>query len=102
MSMGVTMEEHNQIEQREEHWTVDRRFPVFMILGFIVQTLALLITGAIWVANINNRIEALEKVEVSRNSHGDRIIVLEQAVPYIRSDLSEIKALLKELQRSRP
>jgi len=41
------------------------------------------------------RIGFLEKSENSRDSHENRLVILEQQFGYIRSDLAEIKAILR-------
>jgi len=49
-------------EQSENHWHVDKRVPIALILTLAVQTLAM----GIWVGSINARVDGLE--EENRNS----------------------------------
>lgn len=83
--------------ENENQWHLDKRVPIALIFALIVQT------GAIfsWITNVEKRLEHLEDVDKARLTHESRIIVLEQGFGYIRNDLAEIKALLKQ-ERSRP
>lgn len=75
----------------DNHWHLDKKIPISIILALMIQTA----TGVAWIVNVSNRLEKLEETDRQRVGHGDRILILEQSIGYIRSDLSEIKALLK-------
>lgn len=78
-----------------EQWHLDKRVPIALILGLIGQTIVLTSWGTAKFENIDNRISNLEKSDNGQQSHENRITVLEQQFDYIRTDLAEIKALLK-------
>lgn len=83
------------MDQENQYWHLDRRVPISIIFALFVQTVTFVYVGTTWKADVDSRINALEKSEDSRGSHENRIIVLEQQFGYIRSDLAEIKSLLR-------
>lgn len=78
-----------------EEWHLEKKVPISIIFALFVQTVTFVYVGTTWKADVDSRINALEKSEDSRGSHENRIIVLEQQFGYIRSDLQEIKQLLR-------
>ena len=79
----------------DKDWHLDKKVPVSIIFGLVVQTITLVYVGTTWKADVDYRIATLEKAEHDRKSQESRIIVLEQGIAYIRNDLQEIKSLLK-------
>lgn len=76
-------------------WHLDKKVPIGLILALLAQTLVITSWGTAKFENIDNRISNLEKSDEGQASHENRIVVLEQQFSYIRSDLAEIKNLLK-------
>lgn len=78
-----------------EDWHLDKKVPIGLIIGLIVQTVVL----ATWITTrfdgIDNRIANLEKSDGGQASHESRLVILEQQFSYIRSDLAEIKEILR-------
>jgi Tfp pilus assembly protein PilO len=81
----------------DNQWHLDKRVPIALIFALVVQT------GVVfsWKTNVENRLTHLEEVDKVRSTHEARIIILEQSISYIRSDLTEIKLMLKR-EASRP
>jgi Tfp pilus assembly protein PilO len=81
----------------DNQWHLDKRVPIALIFALVVQT------GVVfsWKTNVENRLTHLEEVDKVRSTHEARIIILEQSISYIRSDLTEIKLMLKR-DASRP
>ncbi len=78
-----------------DEWHLDKKIPIGLFLGLLVQTIVITSWGTSKFENIDNRITNLEKSDGSQASHENRLVVLEQQFSYIRSDLAEIKVLLK-------
>lgn len=79
----------------DHHWHLDKKVPISIIIALFVQTIVFVAVGTAWKADTDSRISALEKSETSRDSHESRLVILEQQFQYIRSDLAEIKTLLR-------
>ena len=78
-----------------DEWHLDRRVPISIIIALFVQTVVFVYVGTTWKADVDARIVSLEKSENSRDSHENRLVILEQQFGYIRADLQEIKSLLR-------
>lgn len=78
-----------------EQWHLDKKVPISIILALFAQTIVFVSVGTAWKADTDSRIAALEKSEQDRDSHESRLVILEQQFQYIRSDLAEIKTLLR-------
>lgn len=85
-----------------EHWHLDKKVPIALFLllfslfcGFVVQTVYLTQLITEWKTVTDNRLTSLEKTDDTRSTHENRLVVLEQQFGYIRSDLAEIKELLR-------
>ena len=81
--------------QAEESWHLDKKVPISIIIGFIVQTVVITAWMTSRFESFDNRIANLEKSDGSQASHESRIVILEQQFSYIRGDLQEIKTLLR-------
>ncbi len=79
----------------DDQWHLDKRVPIGFFIALFLQTVTLVGVGASWKADTDNRLLQLEKEDGSRSSHETRLIILEQSMNYIRSELAEIKSLLK-------
>lgn len=80
---------------QQEQWHLDRKVPISIFVVIILQTLGFLVIGTAWKTDVDSRLTNLEKVETSQITHENRITILEQQFGYIRSDLTEIKDILK-------
>lgn len=78
-----------------EDWHLDKRVPISLIIGFVLQTIVITAWGTTKFDSIDSRVTALEKSDSSQVSHENRITILEQQFSYIRADLAEIKTLLR-------
>lgn len=78
-----------------EEWHLDKKVPIALIAGFVIQTILLTAWGASTFERLDSRIANLEKSDNNQSSHENRITILEQQFGYIRSDLAEIKTLLR-------
>lgn len=84
-----------EMDRENQYWHLDKRVPISIIFALFVQTVTFVYVGTTWKAAVDSRIGALEKSESSRDTHESRLVVLEQQFQYIRSDLAEIKTLLR-------
>lgn len=80
---------------QREGWHLDKKVPIGLFAGFVLQTIVIVVWGTTKMDSIDSRIVALEKSDSGQESHENRIVILEQQFNYIRSDLAEIKALLR-------
>lgn len=78
-----------------DEWHLDKKVPIGLFVGFIVQTIVITAWFTSKFENVDNRISNLEKSDNSQQTHENRITILEQQFSYIRSDLAEIKTLLR-------
>ena len=89
-------------EEGDQQWHLDKRIIVGLISGFlslalggIVQTIYLTNMMTAWKTVTDDRLNSLEKSDDGQQSHEKRLTILEQQFDYIRSDLAEIKTLLR-------
>ena len=82
---------------RGEAWHLDKKVPLGIIFAIILQTLTLVVIGTVWKTQTDNRLEALEKSDFGRESHGNRITILEQKFSYIQESLGRIERNLDKL-----
>lgn len=83
------------MQDMQASWHLDKKVPISIIIMFIVQTVTLVYVGTSWKTDIDSRIKQLEKSEDKSSSYENRIVILEQQFGFIRSDLAEIKELLR-------
>lgn len=74
-----------------EDWHLDKKVPIGLIIGLVVQTIVITAVGATKFESLDNRVGNLEKSDTEQASHEGRITILEQKFDYIRSDLADIK-----------
>lgn len=86
-----------------DDWHLDKKVSISMFgmilslfVGFFAQTVYLTRFITEWKVTTENRLTTLEKSESNQLSFENRIVVLEQQFSFIRSDLAEIKTLLRE------
>jgi hypothetical protein len=78
-----------------EEWHLDKKVPIGLLGGLILQTIVITAWFTAKFENQDHRIGNLEKSEEDQKDHENRITILEQKFDYIRSDLGEIKTLLR-------
>lgn len=83
---------------RGESWHLDKKVPLGIIFAIILQTLTLVVIGTIWKTQTDSRLEALEKVDFGRQSHENRITILEQKFSYIQESLQRIERNLDSMK----
>jgi len=88
--------------REDAQWHLDKRVPIGLILALVAQTIVLTAWGTAKFDDINNRVTNLEKSDEGQQTHEGRIIKLEEQFSYIRSDLAEIKLLLRRQIPSGP
>ena len=76
-------------------WKIDKHFPIAVVIAIVGNTVWM----TYWVTSkydeVENRVTALERSDDGQQSHETRIVKLEQQFDFIRSDLAEIKTLLR-------
>jgi hypothetical protein len=74
-----------------DHWTVDRRIPLALILAIVVQT------GGIvwWAASASERLNNLEKKVELAGPHADRLTRVEVKLETVQEGITEIKRLIQ-------
>lgn len=83
---------------RGEAWHLDKKVPLGIIFAIILQTLTLVVIGTIWKTQTDSRLEALEKTDFGRESHENRITILEQKFSYIQDSLQRIERNLESMK----
>lgn len=56
--------------EKKEHWALDKRVPIALIVAFVAQTITFIVLGAIWMTRIDGQIE----------NQGARLRVAEQRI----------------------
>lgn len=75
---------------RTEHWTVDKKIPVALLVALSLQ-----FAGAIWWgATTSARIDQLERDVKAAAPQAERLIRVEEKLSSMQSSLAEIKGLL--------
>lgn len=86
--------------EAKEQWHLDKRVPLALISMFLVQTFTVAIFLTVWKTETDGRLELLEKVlekiTVQSPEQERRIIVLEQVLMRVSTDIGEIKNILRE------
>lgn len=83
---------------QDNQWHLDKKVPLAIIFSIVAQTLFFTYWGSTWKAETENRLNSLEKFQVSVDGQERRIVILEQQWSYIRDSLSEIKALIRDVK----
>lgn len=84
---------------RGESWHLDKKVPLGIIFAIIMQTVTLVAIGTSWKTQTDSRLEALEKTDLGRASHAERLTILEQKFNYIQQSLERIE---KNIERIAP
>lgn len=79
-----------------EDWHLDKRVPITIIGALLLQTFGFVAIGSAWKAEVESRLTAVEKQVDERKNQGDRILVVEEQLHFIKESLSRIEARLGE------
>jgi hypothetical protein len=77
-----------------EHWHLDRKVPISIIIALLLQTMTFIYVGTSWKTEVDFRVSSLEKLNEDRKSQEGRIIVMEQQLRYITDSLGRIERKL--------
>ena len=86
------------MDRRPEHWRLDRKVPLVLILAIALQTLAV-VWGA---ATLSARVEVLEKQATAIAPLAEKVIRLETRLEAIQQGIAEIKTLIRTRQAGVP
>ena len=75
-----------------QHWVLDKKVPIALILTLVVQTM----TIVWWAATANARLDQLERATALFGPHVERIIRVEEKVGVVQQGITEIKTLLRD------
>lgn len=78
----------------DESWHLDKRVPLAFIAALIVQTVGLISVATAWKADVDSRLNILERAMDERKGQGDRLIVVEQQLRYIKESVDRIETTL--------
>jgi hypothetical protein len=79
------------MEQDQDHWHLDRRVPIALIIAIAVQT-----GGFIWWASdLNARVTHVERQIQMSAPQAERIIRVETKLEGIADSLNDLKALIR-------
>lgn len=79
-----------------EDWHLDKRVPITIIGALLLQTFGFVAIGSAWKAEVESRLTAVEKQVDERKNQGDRILVVEEQLRFIKESLTRIEARLGE------
>lgn len=79
----------------ESQWHLDKRVPIGIIGAIIFQTITFVALGSQWMAKTDLRLDALERATDERKTQGDRLIVLEQKLGFIKDTVETIARRLE-------
>jgi hypothetical protein len=77
-----------------EHWHLDKKVPIGIIVALLLQTMTFIYVGTAWVTEVDFRIGNIERQNEDRKSQEGRIIVMEQQLRYISESLGRIERRL--------
>ena len=89
-------EEHSEFETYEnrdrevEHWHLDKKVPISIIIALFFQTLGFIYIGTAWKTEIDFRINSLEKESEERKNQESRIVAVEQQIRFIAETVQRI------------
>ena len=79
-----------------EEWHLDKKVPISIIAALLLQTFGFVAIGSAWKAEVESRLTAVEKQVDERKNQGDRLIVLEEQLRFIKESLTRIEVRLGE------
>lgn len=75
-----------------QHWTLDRRVPVALMLTVAAQTMGIVW----WAATAQARIDSLERGVALLAPHVERVIRVEEKLGVVQQGIVDIKSALRE------
>ena len=84
--------------EKQTHWQVDRRIPIALLLGLVLQSFAI----AWWASDVTARVTMLERTSIATAPQGDRLTRVEVRIEAVQGDVTEIKSDIKRLIRREP
>jgi hypothetical protein len=78
-------------------WHLDKRVPISIIIGLVVQTFIVLNIGVSWKNDIGGPLKNVESRQEQNNGNRDRILVLEQRLTFIENSLVRIEKKLDQI-----
>jgi len=80
----------------DEDWHLDKKVPISIIIALVLQTFGFVAIGSAWKAEVESRLAVVEKQVDERKNQGDRLIVLEEQLRFIKESLTRIEVRLGE------
>lgn len=74
-----------------EHWHLDRRVPIALIITILIQSGSALW----WAAGVSAKVDTLERQAMTNSNQVERIVRLETKMDAIFGTLADIKAILQ-------
>lgn len=78
-----------------QHWTIDKRIPIAVIVAIISQTAA----GIWWAATTDSRVSTLEDKAEQQQTYDTRIQSLERDMPVIREKIQNIEKTTDRIEK---
>lgn len=78
-------------EPRDNHWSLDKKVPLALIVAMVVQTLA----AVWWAGSAAERLAALERRVEATAPMSERLAKLEERVGFVQQGIAEIKTLIR-------
>ncbi len=79
-----------------EDWHLDKKVPISIIAALLLKTFGFVAIGSAWKAEVESRFSVVEKQVDERKNQGERIIVVEEQLRFIKESLARIEARLGE------
>ena len=77
-----------------EEWHLDKKVPISIIIALVLQTFGFVAIGSAWKAEVESRLAVVEKQVDERKNQGDRLIVIEEQLRFIKESLTRIEVRL--------
>ena len=77
-----------------EEWHLDKKVPISIIIALVLQTFGFVAIGSAWKAEVESRLAVVEKQVDELKNQGDRLIVLEEQLRFIKESLTRIEVRL--------
>jgi hypothetical protein len=91
---GFFVPERRPAVDENEHWHLDKRVPLAFIAAMILQTIGLVAVASAWKADVDSRLLILERSMEERKGQGDRLLIVEQQLRYIKESVDRIESSL--------
>ena len=85
-------------QAEREHWHLDRRVPLALIVALVLQTGGM----AWWAATLENRVEHLEEQIATSSSLGERLTRVEERLGNLKEDTANIERYMRQLVYTKP